>query len=304
MKFLILGGLGYLGRCLHKHLSKTDEVFIIDGNIHNRYDQSELDVFGDKLHICNLASTELSKRDLNWCCDIDTVISCLPTPDLDFLTNHRYQSYHTKFFENIKLLGSCLPNATNFVQLVDTMLSDPTYVDYWHEMVIRIDIPADMYHLPSLYGMEESFDNSTFINNCVLSFNAEKMFFLEGDPYEMIQFTEVNQYCNRIASILNGTGHPAGDRLDMLPKIMLANIIQEIFGASEHEMQIDISAERNFSIESGICFTSEEPIKRFIKAVQVGFSQGKTQELYHSKYDSKKTYELIKLAHQYKEFIV
>jgi len=303
MNYLILGGLGYLGERLYSHLKQSHEVHILDNNVYGRWEQSELNVFGDKLHICNLVSTELSKRDLNWCCDIDVVISCLPTPDLDFLSKKPYQKYHTQLLSNIGLLGKAVKKDATFVHFQDTDVHDMTIYDYLHELETRIGLDTSILPKPSLYGFASAFDNSTFLNNCILSFNAEKVFFLEGNPYESVSFMEINQYSKYVTDLMLGYSDKEFNP-DKLPKSMLASIVQELFGATEHEIQIDISSERNFSIEENIKFVNIEMLKSFINQVQTGFKKGIMQELYSDKYNSKTIYNLIKIANEYKEYVV
>lgn len=282
MKVAVVGGLGYVGNLLVRALMARRDVDVVavDINMFDKYDDGELLRLNFPLIRTNFL--DFGDTDVGWkASDFDVVVICC-LPDVQDFYEHVDGCLFTEQYRIVT--ERCVSKCRTIVvgeHFDETIFKDISDLNAYNS-----------FPCPVLYGTAPAFRNDTLINNMVLSFAFNKMYRIEKDPNEFIQFQHINAYvqalCNEVIEEDSSALSSANwyEYADGLPLIMLANMIQWEFGP-DYGLSMTPLGSRSGAIEGQYSFKNREGLSSFIREIKAGVEKGFAQELYDEKYDNK-----------------
>jgi hypothetical protein len=283
MNICIVGGLGYLGLPIARKLSAGGHnVQIMDINLFKKFNDTEIKRIG--IPVVNRDLRDFH-NDANMFSGFDTVVvACLPD-DKKFLNTVFGKPY------NEELLEICTK--------VKSKVSGDVYSIGGKEGLTHECEHTRMF-CPTLYGVTQAFRNDTMINKMVLDFITQQAYRLEVAPFDTVDFCSLDTYVKWFVNHISRSSDAL--QYDVLPSIMLANIVQWEFGV---EYALHMTPEERRGVEINGCFSMRqfEELKNFIVMVRKAFEDGPGVELLDEQYNNAMQYEYISGVEKYRSFI-
>jgi len=266
MKYLVIGGLGYLGSDLSDKLNKFGDVTILDPNLFQSQYEPENDM------------TLISKNVLmfNEAADYDVVIICSDIDIEDFYEFRHYEGYLKNYQRKIIDIAKC---GAEVYYIAGSKAGDVRRKRFVQETAEACS--GKKFHLvrcPELYGDNVCVRSDTFVNEVIRDFLVYKGYSLCRSPAEVIEFVHVFEYATDLVDhILNDKDFPSYDKV---PAFILAEYIHWIVGHTEYQVRIDISAAEVKEIPpTEIRFINPDQLRFQITQFLAAIEQGFTEEL-------------------------
>lgn len=290
MNILVIGGLGYLGYALCQQLSdnkSVKDIHILDCNMFGKF--GERDYSHYIMHHMNLGDEDIKESDFNFIKKdkIDKIIYCF-TPNEKMLSNRSMHNYNERILSNLIKIKNQTPKKACVTLITDLNANEAT-ADFEREIKREIsDSPiSNIIPCPSLFGVSGAFDSSTFINRMILDFITQKYYYLEGDPFETVSFKGIYHTAQEIVGIVVNKPYKENMETNCLPKIMIANAVNTLFGFEEHQLHMDIGSRRNFNIAGdNLKYVDHKELEHFKMELEAGIAKGIMLELLEEKYNN------------------
>lgn len=312
MKVLIIGGLGYLGYSMYQALKfKNCEVKIIDCNIYGKFNEQSINECKDDLYEINLFrnSVQVTIDEIkNSIGKFDCIINCFGPLDSELLTNAKLCNNYNLFKTNFKALCEQLLNLKcgYIYQVAPKAATDnqnePEIINFVSSLYDE-NLVKRCYNVscPDLYGISSSIDLSGFINDVFIQFAANKVYYIESGLYDVIHFSSLEQFVERFSTNVINKENKIIDFCS-LNKIILLNVICNIFGPEQHQLQFDVTTTHSVEFSNYNRFNKQDNnhLNLFYNDFVGHFSKNPYAFL-NDTYNNKKFIENVKIALQYED---
>jgi len=273
-KLLVVGGLGYLGSEVVKRFElKSDfEVTVLDINLFDRkFKPAVAKVVGE-----NFVTTDLSYYK-----QFDKVVVC---SDIDIPALYDSNAVADKYLSSYQCALVDLVKTGIQVVWVAPTESSQSIKDFndatIRKMVELGDIAkVNIRKCPHLYGPSDSMRSDVFLNQVIRDFIMTDSFVLHSDPFEIIDFMNIDSYMDFLAPAIATNHHlKVTDYYghSSLTRIMICNCINWIMGA-QYELSV-ASTDISEINDARINFNERMALESFIKTITSMIQDGQCME--------------------------